>query len=176
MIVKVNQISVLILFLLEHLAAVKFLFLKTKCSKFILNICLGKGTQSTQLAERYQICQISTGDLLRHAVHDKTSVEGEKIRQVMEAGGLVDDKIVMSLIDKNLNKPECKNGFLFDGFPRTIYQGEQLEQLLQSRQKRLDAVLEYAVCREENNKKIFDRLLSTLLIVKEFILRNSVIC
>jgi adenylate kinase len=63
----------------------------------------------------------------------------------MEAGGLVDDKIVMSLIDKNLNKPECKNGFLFDGFPRTIFQGEQLEQLLESKQKRLDAVIEYAV-------------------------------
>jgi adenylate kinase len=67
----------------------------------------------------------------------------------MEAGGLVDDKIVMSLIDKNLTKSECRNGVLFDGFPRTIYQGEQLEQLLESRQKRLDAVLEYAVC----NKK-----------------------
>jgi adenylate kinase len=63
----------------------------------------------------------------------------------MEAGGLVDDNIVMSLIDKNLTKPECQHGFLFDGFPRTIYQGEQLEQLLESRQKRLDAVIEYAV-------------------------------
>jgi adenylate kinase len=114
-----------------------------------LNIYLGKGTQSTQLAEHYQICQISTGDLLRHAAQDKTSPEGQKIRQTMEAGGLVDDKIVMSLIDKNLTKSECRNGVLFDGFPRTIYQGEQLEQLLESRQKRLDAVLEYAVC----NKK-----------------------
>ena len=64
----------------------------------------------------------------------------------MKAGGLVDDKIVMSLIDQNLNKPECRHGFLFDGFPRTIYQGEQLEQLLASRGKKLDAVLEYAVC------------------------------
>ncbi len=106
---------------------------------------LGKGTQSGRLAERYQICQISTGDLLRHAAQDISSPEGEKIRQTMEGGGLVDDKIVMSLIDKNLKKPECQNGVLFDGFPRTIFQGEQLEQLLETRQKRLDAVLEYAV-------------------------------
>ena len=63
----------------------------------------------------------------------------------MEAGGLVDDHIVLSLIDKNLTKPECQNGFLFDGFPRTIYQGEQLEQLLEKKQKKLDAVIEYAV-------------------------------
>jgi len=109
-------------------------------------IPLGKGTQSTRLAERYQICQMSTGDLLRQAAQDKTSPEGHKIRETMDAGGLVDDNIVMSLIDKNLTKPECRNGVLFDGFPRTIYQGEQLDKLLESKQKRLDAVLEYAVC------------------------------
>lgn len=63
----------------------------------------------------------------------------------MESGGLVDDKIVMTLIDKNIAKPECRNGVLFDGFPRTIYQGEQLEKLLESKHKKLDAVLEYAV-------------------------------
>jgi len=122
---------------------------KIECFKFELNICLGKGTQSSRLAERYQICQISTGDLLRQATQDKTSPEGQQIRQTMESGGLVDDKIVMSLIDKNITKPECRHGFLFDGFPRTIYQGEQLEQLLESKQKRVDAVLEYAVCHQK---------------------------
>lgn len=106
----------------------------------------GKGTQSTRLSEHYKICQLSTGDLLRQAAQDKSSAEGKRIRQTMEAGGLVDDNIVMSLIDKNITKPECRNGFLFDGFPRTINQGEQLERLLESKQKRLDAVLEYAVC------------------------------
>jgi adenylate kinase len=107
---------------------------------------LGKGTQSDRLAKHYQICQISTGDLLRRAAHDQTSSEGEQIRRSMQAGGLVDDHIVMSLIGQNLTKPECRYGFLFDGFPRTIYQGEQLEQLLASKGKRLDAVLEYGVC------------------------------
>lgn len=105
----------------------------------------GKGTQSTRLSEHYNICQLSTGDLLRQAAQDKTSDEGKRIRDTMQAGGLVDDHIVLSLIDKNLSKPECRNGFLFDGFPRTINQGEELEKLLESKQKRLDAVIEYAV-------------------------------
>ena len=66
----------------------------------------------------------------------------------MAAGGLVDDQIVMALIDQNLNQPECRHGFLFDGFPRSIAQGEQLEKLLENRGKKLDAVIEYAVgCR-----------------------------
>ena len=123
-----------------------WVFFHSKKFQFQLNTYLGKGTQSVRLAERYQVCQLSTGDLLRQAVRDKTSSDGERIRKVMETGGLVDDETVLSLIDQNLNKSECRNGFLFDGFPRTIYQGEQLEQLLESKQKRLDAVIEYAVC------------------------------
>jgi adenylate kinase len=119
----------------------------------------GKGTQSTRLTEHYKICQLSTGDLLRQAAQDKTSTEGKRIRDTMNAGGLVDDDIVMSLIDKNLNKPECSNGFLFDGFPRTINQGEQLEQLLESKQKRLDAVLEYAIPDDLLKRRILGRLI-----------------
>ncbi len=83
--------------------------------------------------------------MLRQAAQDN-SAEGQRIQQIMKSGSLVDDHIVLSLIDKNLNKPECSNGFLFDGFPRTINQGEELEKLLESKEKRLDAVLEYAVC------------------------------
>lgn len=114
--------------------------------KHITNIgFLGKGTQSTRLAEKYKICQLSTGELLRQAAQDQSSPDGARIRQIMVAGGLVDDETVVSLIDKNIAKPECQNGFLFDGFPRTIKQGEQLEQLLESKKKRIDAVLEYAV-------------------------------
>ena len=113
--------------------------------KIISFLFLGKGTQSNRLAEHYQICQLSTGDLLRQASRDQSSEEGKRIRSIIEAGGLVDDHIVLSLIDKNLSKPECQNGFLFDGFPRTINQGEQLEKLLESKNKRLDAVIEYAV-------------------------------
>ncbi|UJR26294.1 hypothetical protein I4U23_007632 [Adineta vaga] len=119
----------------------------------------GKGTQSARLADRYQICHISTGDLLRHAAQDRTSIEGEKIRKTLEAGHLVDDDTVMSLIDKNLNKSECRNGVLFDGFPRTIKQGEQLEELLESKQKRLDAVLEYDIDDNLLKQRILGRLI-----------------
>lgn len=63
----------------------------------------------------------------------------------MQSGGLVSDNIVLSLIDKNMNKSECENGVLFDGFPRTINQGEQLDKLLESKNRRINAVLEYAV-------------------------------
>lgn len=97
------------------------------------------------MADRYEICHVSTGDLLRQAAQDHTSVEGEKIRRTLEAGKLVEDDIVMSLIDQSLAKSECRNGVLFDGFPRTIKQGEQLEELLHSKEKKIDAVLEYAV-------------------------------
>jgi adenylate kinase len=146
---NLNLVLVRILFFLDLQAAVKLISIETKSDVSFS----GKGTQSTRLSEHYKICQLSTGDLLRQAAQDKSSTEGEKIRQTMQAGGLVDDNIVLSLIDQNLNKPECSNGFLFDGFPRTINQGERLEQLLESKQKRLDAVLEYAVC-------IFKRILS----------------
>ncbi|CAF1243359.1 unnamed protein product [Adineta ricciae] len=118
----------------------------------------GKGTQSARLADRYQICRLSTGDLLRHAAEDRTSTEGEKVRHIIESGGLVDDETVMSLIDKNLNKAECRHGALFDGFPRTIKQGEQLEQLLESKQQRLDAVLEYDIDDNLLKSRILGRL------------------
>jgi len=119
----------------------------------------GKGTQSQRLAEHYKICQLSTGDLLRQAAQDESSTEGKRIRDTMKAGGLVDDHIVMSLIDQNIAKPECQNGFLFDGFPRTINQGEQLEKLLESKQKRLDAVIEYAIADDLLKRRILGRLI-----------------
>ncbi|CAM4881202.1 unnamed protein product [Rotaria socialis] len=119
----------------------------------------GKGTQSSKLSVHYKICQLSTSDLLRQATQDQSSSEGQQIRKAMEAGGLVDDHIVLSLVNKNLTKPECSNRFLFDGFPRTINQGEQLEQLLASKQKRIDAVLEYAISDDLLKRRIRDRLI-----------------
>ena len=116
---------------------------------------VGKGTQTERLTKHYEICQISTGDLLRRAARDQSSIEGEKIRQTMASGGLVDDQTVLALINQNLDKPECRHGFLFDGFPRTIVQGEQLEKLLENRGKKIDAVIEYAVGRRRRQSLLF---------------------
>lgn len=129
----------------KNIESLSFLFEIEEKNQTIISFIPGKGTQSNRLAERYKICQLSTGDLLRQATQDQTSNEGKKIRETMQAGGLVEDHIVLALIDQNIDKEQCRNGFLFDGFPRSISQGEKLEQLLASKNKRLDAVIEYAV-------------------------------
>jgi len=109
----------------------------------------GKGTQAQKLVDRYNVCQLSTGDMLREAVANKTDV-GQQAESVMKAGGLVSDEIVVNLINENLDKPACKNGFLLDGFPRTIGQAQKLDDLLDNRNQKLNAVVEF---------KIDDRLL-----------------
>lgn len=79
--------------------------------------------------DRYKVCQLSTGDMLREAITNQTEV-GKQVKSVMASGGLVSDEIVVNLINENLDKPECKNGFLLDGFPRTIVQAEKVKLFL----------------------------------------------
>lgn len=87
----------------------------------------GKGTQAAQITEHYGIPQISTGDMLRAAVKAGTPL-GLAAKKIMDAGELVSDDIIIGLVKERLQQPDCKNGFLFDGFPRTIPQAEALEQ------------------------------------------------
>ncbi|HOW47575.1 MAG: adenylate kinase [Rubrivivax sp.] len=100
----------------------------------------GKGTQATQICNRYGIPQISTGDMLRAAVKAGTPL-GVAAKKVMDAGGLVSDDIIIGLVKDRIAQPDCAKGFLFDGFPRTIPQAEAMK----AAGVKLDAVLEIDV-------------------------------
>jgi adenylate kinase len=89
----------------------------------------GKGTQATYLSRRKGIPKISTGDMLRNAVlHD--SPLGQKVKEIMNEGRLVDDETMLSLIEHRIGQPDTENGFILDGYPRTIHQAKQLEKVL----------------------------------------------
>ena len=104
----------------------------------------GKGTQAARLVEKHGVPQLSTGDMLRAAVAAKTPI-GLRAKEIMDAGALVPDEVVIGLIDERLGASECANGFILDGFPRTVAQAEALQELLERRGLTLDAVLELAV-------------------------------
>ena len=87
----------------------------------------GKGTQAAYIRDRYGIPQISTGDMLRAAVNAGTEL-GKKAKEVMDKGDLVSDDIIIGLVKERINEPDCENGFLFDGFPRTIAQADALRE------------------------------------------------
>ncbi|MBT3373915.1 MAG: adenylate kinase [Rhodospirillaceae bacterium] len=104
----------------------------------------GKGTQAQRLMDTYGIVQLSTGDMLRAAVAAGTEV-GLRAKSVMEAGALVSDDIVVGIISDRVDEADCKNGFILDGFPRTLAQAEALEAMLTEKALRLDAVVEMQV-------------------------------
>lgn len=104
----------------------------------------GKGTQAQFITERFGIPQISTGDMLRAAVKAESEL-GKQVKQVMASGGLVSDDIIIALIEERVKQPDCKNGFLLDGFPRTIPQAEALK----NQGIDIDYVVEIAVEDEE---------------------------
>ena len=104
----------------------------------------GKGTQAQRLVEKHKIVQLSTGDMLRAAVAAGTPV-GLRAKSIMDAGQLVPDEVVVAIIADRIGQPDAKNGFVLDGFPRTVLQAEALDRLLAERGMKLDAVIELKV-------------------------------
>jgi len=112
----------------------------------------GKGTQAANITEKYNIPQISTGDMLRAAVKAGTPL-GLEAKKVMDAGGLVSDDIILGLVKERTAEADCANGFLFDGFPRTIAQAESLKE----QGVKIDCVVEIDVADEEIIKRMSGR-------------------
>ena len=104
----------------------------------------GKGTQSRQLSQRWSMPQISTGDILREAVKAQTPL-GRAAQTKMDAGELVPDEVVCSLVEERIRKPDCKRGFILDGFPRTLGQAERIDKILQAAGKTRMRVLNLQV-------------------------------
>jgi adenylate kinase len=112
----------------------------------------GKGTQANYIKEKYQIPQISTGDMLRAAVREGTPL-GLAAKEIMDAGGLVSDEIIINLVKERIQASDCRNGFLFDGFPRTLPQAGAMKQA----GVKIDYVVEIAVDDEEIVKRMSGR-------------------
>ena len=104
----------------------------------------GKGTQSKLVAERYNVPHLSTGDMLRDAVKRGTEL-GRLAKPIMERGDLVPDDIVLGMVEERLSRPDAAHGFIFDGFPRTIPQAEQLDAILKRRGFSKPLVVEFRV-------------------------------
>lgn len=104
----------------------------------------GKGTQAARLVQKFSIPQLSTGDMLRAAVAAGTPI-GRQAKAIMESGALVPDEVVIGIIDQRIDAADCANGFILDGFPRTVPQAEALRALLARKGQELNAVVELMV-------------------------------
>jgi adenylate kinase len=107
----------------------------------------GKGTQAARICQKYSIPHISTGDIFRRHIKEGTEF-GKKAQEYMNKGELVPDDLVLEIAEARLIEEDCKNGFLLDGFPRTVYQAKQLDKFLNERNLRINKVLDIKVDKE----------------------------
>lgn len=116
----------------------------------------GKGTQAEKLSQTLKIPRITTGDLFRQAVEEKSAL-GEKVKDILERGALVGDEIVLELMQERMSKPDAMAGFILDGFPRTMGQAEGLEKWLEKKERRLNRVIALEVTDKEVVARISGR-------------------
>lgn len=117
---------------------------------------VGKGTQAERIAAQFHVAKLSTGDLLREAVRNQTAL-GLEAKSYMDQGKLVPDAVVIGLVRERLADPSCTNGFVLDGFPRTVPQAEALGSVLLSKGITLDRVVNFQVSREDIVKRLSGR-------------------
>ena len=120
----------------------------------------GKGTQAVKLVEKYNVPQISTGDIFRKNIKEGTEL-GKKAQEYMNAGQLVPDELVVDLVVDRLQQDDCKNGYLLDGFPRTIFQAEQLDKFLSEQGQELDIVINFNVGHDTLIERLTGRRICT---------------
>lgn len=116
----------------------------------------GKGTQAKRLEDKYGLVQLSTGDMLRKAIKDQTEL-GKKVEAIMAQGSLVSDEIMVGIISERIDQDDCKEGFILDGFPRTIPQAEALDSMLDEKGKELDGVIQLVVDEEALIERVCGR-------------------
>lgn len=116
----------------------------------------GKGTQAKVLVDTYGIPQLSTGDILRSAIAAKTPL-GLEAKAIVDRGDLVSDAIVNGIVSERLDAEDCKQGFILDGFPRTIAQAEALDEMLVEKGVKLDAVIEIKADADELVRRVIQR-------------------
>lgn len=116
----------------------------------------GKGTQARLLKEKAHICHLSTGEMLRAEAAKKTP-EGLALKEVLDKGGFATDEMIINMVSKRIDEDDCKNGFILDGFPRTLPQAEVLEKMLADKGIKLNAVIEIQVPDEIIMERILGR-------------------
>lgn len=116
----------------------------------------GKGTQAKKLSRKYNIPHISTGDIFRNAIQNETEL-GKKAKEYLDSGGLVPDELTNSIVRERLKEKDCKEGFILDGFPRTINQAEALEDMLKDMDRALDLAIYIDVTKQELIKRLTHR-------------------
>ena len=116
----------------------------------------GKGTQARKIIEKLQVVHLSTGDMLREAKRNGTEL-GKLAAGYMDQGALVPDEVVVDVVTERLSEPDCRNGCLLDGFPRTLPQAESLDDFLAQRGEKLDVVLELQCDEAELSRRLLER-------------------